>query len=782
MKSSIVLILVLSSIFIFSETSSPLRKGKISNTPFYLSSLDEINSQNFPDIVQSFDYPNAQIADVVKAMSVLTGVNFIIDPAIKGTISIIAPSPITVAEAFQAFLSALSINGFSIVRSGAFWKIVSAERASRGNVHLYTNSSTFPKQDYFITKVFKLQNTSVKDLEVHIKQFLTDKQHKAVFYEKANTIIISDYGSTIEKLSKIIKELDVPDVNKIVEVIPIKYAPAIDIAHKLQILIDDDSSSTPSSRTRRRTARSTRTGSVDNIINISSPSSGISAIIPDERTNSIVISGSKKGIQKVKNLIKRLDFYINPQIAGGIFVYYVKHGKAEEINQTLNNILYPQNTPTARGNNNNNNIFIPPRSLLNTSTPGYDLSHVVISHDKSTNSLIITASRHEYETLKGILDKIDIPKNQVFIKTIIMNLSAEDGLDWNISAFKFLDTEAEGLNAFIPRIGFSSRSVGSLLSGGGLSSGDSGEGILSFGTGSSTRLSLPNNLLGLPSTISTQSGLGETSTTTQSAMQEVEIPSLLSLVNIIKKQTGANILSTPQLIAIDNEESSISVGVNAPVNQTTAFQGVQATQVTSVERQDINTTLKITPYINPDGNSVRLIVEQKIDSITPTQIGADIPNAISITKREIKTNVILNDEETAVIGGLVTDDETEVIQKIPILGDIPIIGWLFRGKEVSKVKNNLVVFITPKIIRTSQDYKNILQDRLDERMSFIKKHIGNKTSTQEFIDETLSISQNSKKWAKSQKKSVKQTNSEQIETPNIKDDENQPQIIYNREK
>ena len=306
-------------------------KGKVSGLPFHFSNIEDIDSKNFPDKIKSFDYPNAKISDIVKAMSNLTGLNFIVDPSIKGSISIIAPSPITVAEAFQAFLSALAVNGYSLVRSGAFWKVVSAEKASRDNIQIYTGEY-FPEADHFITKIFKLKHTNVKNLEIHLKQFLTEKKHKVIFYETANTIIVSDYGSTIEKISQIIKELDVPDVNNLVEVIPVKYAPALDIASKLQILI--------SRKTSSRSIRSNKPGS--NLMAFSkSGRTGVSAIIPDERTNSVVIAGSKDGIKKARNLIKKLDFYINPQIAGGIFVYYVKHGKAEAIEKTLNTILNP---------------------------------------------------------------------------------------------------------------------------------------------------------------------------------------------------------------------------------------------------------------------------------------------------------------------------------------------------------------------------------------------------------------------------------------------------------
>ena len=743
-------------------------KGKISGLSFNSSSIEDIDSKNFPDTIKSFDYPNAKISDIVKAMSNLTGLNFIVDPSIKGSISIIAPSPITVAEAFQAFLSALAVNGYSLVRSGAFWKVISAEKASRDNTQIYTGEY-FPEADHFITKIFKLKHTNVKNLEVHLKQFLTEKKHKVVFYETANTIIVSDYGSTIEKISQIIKELDVPDVNNLVEVIPVKYAPALDIASKLQILISRKPSSS---------RRSGKPGS--NLVAFSkSGHTGVSAIIPDERTNSVVIAGSKDGIKKAKTLIKKLDFYINPQIAGGIFVYYVKHGKAEEIEKTLNTILNPSAVSLQRkGKSASRNIRnTRPVRFRNFFGSNEGFSNIAVSHDKNTNSLIVTASRHDYDILKGILEKIDIPKNQVFIKTIIMNLNAEDNLNWNVSSYKFLNKINEG--GFIPRIGFSSASLQNIL---GIPT-EGGESIFSFGSGDKVKINIPQNLaglLGLPASSSQASNDDDENSSDNKTSSDTsfQVPSIISLVNLIKRQTGATILSTPQIIAMDNEESSISVGLNAPVGTRIQQGNPNFGPTESIERKDIDTTLKITPYINPDGQSVRLIIEQKIDSITPTQsLPAKLSEAaVTVTKREIKTNVILNNEETAVIGGLMTDDEKEITKKVPILGDIPILGWLFRTKDRQKQKTNLVIFITPKIIKTASDHHKILKDKLDERMNFIRQFMGNKNSSEgQFnqilksfspIEKPLSTAQSPKlqKTEENQNRTFKEDSSDEEET------------------
>ena len=323
-----------------------------------------------------------------------------------------------------------------------------------------------------------------------------------------------------------------------------------------------------------------------------------------------------------------------------------------------------------------------------------------------------------------------------------MNLNAEDNLNWNVSSYKFLNSTAEG--GFIPRIGFSSAGLQDIL---GMPT-KGGESTFSFGSTDKVKINIPKamaSLLGLPSNLSANSNSQEGENSSENSSSQAssnisfQIPSIISLVNLIKRQTGATILSTPQIIAMDNEESSISVGLNAPIGRRIQQGNVNFSPTESIERRDIDTTLKITPYINPDGQSVRLIIEQKIDSITPTQsVPATLSeSSVTITKREIKTNVILNDEETAVIGGLITDDEKEITKKIPILGDIPILGWLFRTKDRQKQKTNLVIFITPKIIKTAVDHHKILKDKLDERMNFIRRFMGNKDTNEGQFDQIL---------------------------------------------
>ena len=713
--------IVLCPLVVFCEPkneTAPSLRGKRSDVPLHRALFDEIDSENFPDLIKSFDYPNAQIADIVLAMSHLTGINFIIDPGIKGTVSIVAPTPITVAEAFQAFLSALAINGYALVRSGAFWKVTSAENASRDNLQIY-KGEYFPDADQYITKVFKLKHANVKNLEKHLKQFLTKDKHKAMFYEQANTIIISDYGSSIEKISQIIKELDVPDVHTIVEVVHIQYALASDLALKLQTLLSQSPSPSVSSIRGRRAGSNLITPKRVN-------TTGISAIIPDERTNSIIISGSKKGITKTKALIKKLDFYINPQTAGGIYVYYVKHGKAKDMEETLNNILGSQIRST-QGKNPRANIrsFRDSINLQRLFNQTGIQDNIRVTHDKNTNSLLITSNKHSYEVLKNILNKIDIPKNQVFIKTIIMDMNAEDDLNWNLNYYNFL---SEGIAGFLPRVAFSSKNIFDIFREG--ISGKATGSILNFGS-----YALGSAQLNVSDIAKMATG----ASVNFNEGKNIPIPGIIALVNILKKKTNGNILSTPQIIAIDNEPSSISVGFDVPVGESsqTTTTGISST---TQDRRDVSTTLEIIPYINPDGQSVRLQIEQKIDSIDPTTRGPKEleGKSITITKRAIKTNIILNDQETAVLGGLMNDVETERVQKVPVLGDIPFIGWLFRAKDLDKRKKNLIVFITPKIIKTTFDHQIILQDKIDEKIDFIKNYMGGKKGSKKRIHKLLS--------------------------------------------
>ncbi|MEK6554385.1 MAG: secretin N-terminal domain-containing protein, partial [Bdellovibrionota bacterium] len=315
---------------------------------------------------------------------------------------------------------------------------------------------------------------------------------------------------------------------------------------------------------------------------------------------------------------------------------------------------------------------------------------VKVAADKENNSLIITASKQDYDTVKTILAKIDIPRDQVYVKAVILEMTVVDGVSWGIDYYKFID----GTNG-IARAGFRGTNGANLTN----PSADSGL-VLGFGAGKTVSVDLD--------------GAGPL------AAQNVK--DTLALVNFLKKNGNANILSTPQITATDNEEAEIIVGENVPISANSTVTSGGASQA-SIERKDLNLKLTLTPFISPDTDSVRMKIAQSVDSLSNRRVGAAAlaDNAVAYATRSIKTNIIVNSNDTAVLGGLMRDEDTEEVTKVPILGDIPILGWLFKSKVTSKNKTNLLVFITPKIMRNSQDNADLLNTKLNERIDFIQQ-------------------------------------------------------------
>ena len=646
---------------------------------------EDINNENFPDLIDSFDYPNADISEVVKAISKLTGKNFIVDPAAsRGKITIIAPSQITVAEAYKAFLSALAINNLTVVPSGNFLKIRQVTTAQNDSIETYTDY--FPNTDQVITRIVKLKYISAEDLASKIK-YLKSRQGILEAYGPTNSLIITDFGSNIERISRILAQLDVPGYEEQLAVIRIYNAKAKEIQTLVDQIINkgESKSSRNVPRFRRKKSSSSKSGA-----------ESYSLVVSDERTNSIVVMGNKAGIKRIKALVKKLDFPLNPEDAGGVYVYYVRHGTAEKIANVINGVA-SDSKKANDAKSGGSGVKLPKKTTTaSASTGGTSLfgGEVKVTADETTNSLIITASRQDYDVMKGLLAKIDIARDQVFVKAIIMEMRAEKKNSWGISYFNF----KEGTQG-IGRVGF-----GGLDNLGGFLNPLSGAGaILGFGAGKS--VSIPNPAGG----------------------DNLEVKSLTGLVNFIKSNNNGNILSSPQVTVMDNEEANIAVGQTIPVG-TTSTTGTGGSTSESINFQEATIDLTIKPHISPDTDQVQMEIDQKIKQLSETQVAAsDLVNSAVVTNdRNIKTMVSVDSGDTAVIGGLMQDTEAEKVTKVPILGDIPILGWLFKSTESSKTKLNLVMFITPKILRNSDDSADIVNNKINERIDFIQSYMNGK--------------------------------------------------------
>ena len=390
---------------------------------------EDITSENFPELIESFDYQNADITDIIKAMGELTGKNFIIDPKVRGKITIIAPSQITVAEAYRAFLSALAINGFTIVPSGKFLKVrQSRSDANRDSINTYSGDY-FPNSDQLITYIMQLKHISAAKVRKDIR-ILNSKDGEVSVYEPTNALIITDYGSNVERAVKILSSLDTPGFQDKMEVMPVKHAKAKDIAELIDQIVSKKSGGSSSSSRRRGSFSNSRRSS-NNSTSVNQPRFNV---IPDNRTNSLIVVGNQTGIVRIRDLVKKLDFKLAAENSGGVYVYYVKHGVAEEIEKTLQG-LTKETTKKDKSTSSRRSTFQRPP----TPTEQVFGGSVKVKADKQANSLIVTASRQDYEAILNLLKKIDIPRDQVFVETIIMEMNLSDNHKWGTAAYKFLE-------------------------------------------------------------------------------------------------------------------------------------------------------------------------------------------------------------------------------------------------------------------------------------------------------------------------------------------------------
>jgi general secretion pathway protein D len=651
---------------------------------FAKAGIEDITDANFPETIESFDFPNADIQDIVKAISELTGKNFIIDNGLRGKITIIAPSKITVAEAYKAFLSALAINGYAIVPQGKFLKIRSARNAQRDSIETYSGAY-YPNSDTMITRIIHLKHIQAEAVNRDLR-ILSSKDGEMSVYPPTNSIILSDYGSNIDRVMKIINQLDVPGFEDQMEVIKVNYAKAKDIADLIDKIVNKGQGGSGGSRAGAggftagvpRFPRSSGTQG--------SAGSSYFMVIPDDRTNSLIVTGNKTGIARIKKLLGQLDFRIRPEDAGGVYVYYVRNGDAKKIAATLQGVAKDAAPKPATGAGTAAPVISPtagvqaPQEIF-----GGD---VKITADEGTNSLVVVASKPDYEVVLSLLRKIDIPRDQVYVEAVIMEMKATDEMNYQIGYFKFDKSGAKaGFN------GFTSTSLNDLLS----PTGGNGT-ILGFGSGD---------------TVTVPVSPGST--------QTVTLSSILGFVNFLKTNRNANILSTPQLLALDAQEAMIEVGDKVVIGSTASGGANGANPVVTPQFEDATIQLKIKPFISPTTGTIRMELKSNIKQLsvakTPTAFASSTQ---PLATRKLETNIVVRNGDTAVLGGLMKEDDVETITKVPLLGDIPILGWLFKSRSASKEKTNMLIFLTPKILRSPADADNLLGQKIDQRQDYIK--------------------------------------------------------------
>ncbi|HKI51420.1 MAG TPA: type II secretion system secretin GspD [Geothermobacteraceae bacterium] len=612
----------------------------------------------------SLDFKDVELTDLIQTISELTGKNFLYDESVKGTVTIISPEPMSLAEAYKLFLAVLNSKGYTVVPAGKAHKIVTLRDAKESNLPVVSKIPARSRGDEFITQLVPLQNVDAAEMVVILTP-LIPKTSNLIAFAPSNTLVITDSAANIDRLIKIVHELDTPTSLDQFEILPLQYASADEVA---KILNDVFANASPTINRRSRVKNVQTAGSRE-----------ASKIIPYPRTNALVVLATPEDLVIVRDLVAKLD---EKPVAerSNINVYYLENADAESLATTLNEIV------TGIKRQATTNRAIPAAANQAAGKTPLSEGPVSITADKPTNALIINANPEDYETLKGIIARLDIKRKQVYVEALILELSMDA-------------TQALGVSLQ-----------------GGVAIGDESAVFGTSNFNSGTKLSELSTVLNQSIEGLMLGGLFSPITVPGPDGTLITVPAVSALINLSKKSSDVNILSAPRLLTSDNEEAEIIVGSNVPIitNRLTDTSNPSAQSV-AIERQDVALTLRFTPQVT-EGNLVRLNVFMENNGLATDNVGSVDDVGPTLTKRQIRNTVLAEDGKTVVLGGLIDTNVQKSSTKVPLLGDLPLLGWLFKSEGNQTVKTNLLVFITPKVIRDTRDLAMITEkNRLASR-------------------------------------------------------------------
>jgi general secretion pathway protein D len=601
-----------------------------------------------PEIVESFDFPDTDIMELTKHMQKLTGINLILDKDVKGKVSIVAPTAITVGDAWKAYLTALNMSGYTLVKSGAFYKVINARDIRYTPTKIYTGSYT-PNTDNYIMKVIALKNISASELARNFRPFMT-RYGRIIDIKQTNTIIVADTGTNINRLVKLVTFLDVPGHEESLQIIKVRNSSAQEIAKLLDSILKGGKGSSRSSSRRSGSSGGSSSGAAGQ---------NISKIIAEPRTNSIIAMANATGAKQLRDLIRKLDVKLVASGSNRVHVHYLNHGNAEDLSKTLSSIV-SANASSSSGSKGGSRRF-----TSGGATDSIFSAEVKITADKPNNALVVTASPTDWLTLKDVIYRLDIPRDQVYVEGLIMETSITRNRAFGVNYFGAYGSGAAQRGGFV-----GSSDLFNLVSG--------------------QYTSLSGFFVGM--------GAGGTRTI-EIGGNDVTVSSVNGLIKAVAGHSRSNVLATPQILASDNTEATFEVGETVPVVTTsTGTNGVTNQNITN---QKVAMVLKLTPQINKVTRFIKLKIDQRVDDFnTGKSLGDDVSAAggVATTTRSAVTEVIVRDQDTIAMGGLMRDKEIQSFSKIPLLGDIPVLGWLFKNKSRAVEKVNMLFFLTPKIL------------------------------------------------------------------------------------
>ena len=638
----------------------------------------------------TLNFVNADIEAVARTLSTLSGKNLVVDPRVKGLITLSAEKPVTPLAAWNQFLAALRLQGFSVIESSGLYKIVpEAEAKLQGGVSTVVPSPSAPTSGQVMTQIFNLSHENANNL-VGVLRPLISPNNTINVNPGTNSLIITDYAENLQRVGKIIASLDVSNASD-VEIIPLHNAIASDLAVLVSRLIDV----TPA-----------------NAAAAGQPQVGDATykttLLAEPRSNSIILRAANSArLLQARLLIEKLDRPSSDLASGNIHVVYLKNADATKLAGTLRAALAADSrnagssaassvqslgTSTPNMNPVAMNAAQSPGSSAAPTLGGFNASSTPttggqIQADTATNSLIITAPEPQFRQLREVIDKLDSRRAQVMVESLIAEIDtnkiAQFGIQWQ--------------NVM------------------GKAGGNVGVIGTNFGSGGSNLLSLSTSALN-PATATSGPSLPGAGLNLATAREINGKYVLSSLANFLQQDGLTNVLSTPTLLTLDNEEAKIVVGQNVPfatgqyTNSNTANGSV--TPFTTYDRKDVGITLRVRPQISETG-SVKLVIFQEVSSIDATSYAAGLVT----DKRSIESSVIVEDGSIVVLGGLLSDTYSNSRGQVPGMASIPIIGNLFKNESRNRTKTNLMVFLRPVVLRDAKSTEILSNGRYQGMMN-----------------------------------------------------------------
>jgi general secretion pathway protein D len=616
-----------------------------------------------PNEPVTLNFVNAEIEAVARAMAAMTGRNVVVDPRVRGTINLVTEQPVRPATAIDQFATELRLRGFALVETQGLYKVVPEADAKLQSAAVLDETAA-PSGQQIVTQIFRLTHENAANL-VPVLRPLISANNTINVNPGNNSLIITDYADNLRRIARIVAVMDVSTATD-VEVIPLQHALAGDLVPLLLRLMEGEGQTGAASGQGQPAGSPFRT-----------------VILPEPRSNSLVLRAANPArVALVRSLVERLDQPTSRQASGNIHVVYLKNADATQLATTLRAALAAGEGGSSAGASATgstpratvaNSASAPVGSALVPSTGGQ------IQADPATNALIITAPEPQYRQLRAVIDQLDTRRAQVYVESLIVEVNADKASEFGIQWQGPIGRSGDG-------------TIGLL----GTNFGSGGSNIINLAT--------QNGGAGLAPAAGLNLGL---------ATRVNGVYVLSALARFLEQNGEGNILSTPNLLTLDNEEAKIVIGQNVPFvtgQFTNTGSSGSVNPFQTIERKDVGLTLRVRPQISENG-TVRLSIFQEVSSVLPQSVNS--PTGIITNKRSIESSVLVDDGAIVVLGGLLQDEYGGNQEKVPGLGDVPVFGNLFRTERRSRKKTNLMVFLRPVVIRDQAQSDELSLDRYE---------------------------------------------------------------------